>query len=159
MEQVDTALLAYWLEGGSTTRASEATGTPASTIEGWVKRYPDRLHELRQRNQPAFDRTILAKIEGIQLQALETIAGLVEKTDQDLKANRVQKPDQAAQRLATVLGIVTDKALLLQGRPNQIVGTQDASERLNALKQRFPWLVVDSTADDVTDAKELPEAA
>jgi cell division protein ZapA (FtsZ GTPase activity inhibitor) len=156
-EHIDTVLLTVWFEAGNIKRASEATGTPESTIRRWLEIHNDRFHELRRQNEHRFDELIASRAEGIQLQAFETIAKLVEKVDQDLENGQVRNPDQAAQRLATVLGIVTDKWLLIKGRPNNIVGTQDASEHMRSLAQKFPWLVVDSTAEDVTDAEADPE--
>lgn len=156
-EEIDTALLTYWLEGQSPTRAAELLGIPKQTIHEWVTQHPRRLEELRQQNEAAFDKTIALRAEGIQIQALDTIASLLALTDIKIQAGEMKNPDQAAQRISTVLGIITDKWLLIKGRPNSIVGTSDASEHLKALKARFPWLVTDSTAEDITTTPELPE--
>lgn len=156
-EQVDTALLTYWLEGNSSVRASEATGVPETTIRRWVDQNQERLHELRAQNQAEFDKHIAAKAEGIQLQAFQVVAKLIEKVDTDLEAGKIRNPDQAAQRMATVLGIVTDKWLLIQGRPTSIVDNGDAAQKMRSLQARFPWLVVDSTVAEDAPSEPAPQ--
>lgn len=147
-EDIDLGLLQYWLCGHSATKAAEVTSIPKQTIHRWVTEHADRLQVLREMNEARYDKAIAQKAEGLQLRLLDTINDLIVLTEAQIKAGEVKNPDQAAQRLATVLGILIDKWLLMKGRPNTIVGNSDASEHLKALKARFPWLVVDSTAEE-----------
>lgn len=158
-DEIDGALIAYWLEGEHAERAAKHVEPSENTIREWATRtHRGRYHELVERNAPLLDKQLLRKQEAIQLEALETITLAIRQTKQQIEAGRHRNPDQAAQRLAVAMGIITDKWLLLQGRPTQINQPAEADAHLRALAHRFPWLVVDSDAEEVHAAKQLPDA-
>jgi hypothetical protein len=83
----------------------------------------------------------------------------VHRGDRVLAQGKVKDPAAAAQRLMTVAGIGIDKMLGMTGRPQNIVQHQSGQEILRALSEFNQVRIdVESTAEPVTDAEEVPNA-
>lgn len=153
---IKAALITYWLEGENAKRAAQHIDVPPTTIERWAKKSHKELYDdLIEKNRPLLTKTLLRRMEAIQFKAYDLIERLLDDTGRQLDEGTIKNPAQAAQQIATILGIVTDKWRLIQELPTQITGTTDAGEHLKALKARFPWLIHDSTAEEISEPPEL----
>jgi hypothetical protein len=56
---------------------------------------------------------------------------------------------RAFRNAAFSMGVNIDKALVLEGRPNEIIDHRQGDDALRNLKKLVPWLIVDSTAEEL----------
>jgi hypothetical protein len=80
----------------------------------------------------------------------------LQRTLQDLEAGTLRDPAKAAVNAATAGGIMLDKRLILEGRPTQIVQTDDPKRAAQALARRL-GVALDTTANDI-ETPALPAA-
>jgi hypothetical protein len=144
--EIDKGLSAYILCGGSAHKAWELLQgyggkVPArQTIDLWVERHSDRLHELREELHPQIAKKIAADAEGMALKLAQAEVAIAEKLVQAL-----ERDELPAKELSGALrNITTSKALQvdklsspLRGRPTVIHGSQDPAETLAALARKL----------------------
>lgn len=114
---------------------------------------------------PDFDRELSAKADTATLNLLK--AASVETASEMLElvglskaqrlAGQVRDPTKTARNLAAVFNAITEKRLLLEGRPTQITEHRDLEDYVKLLGELAPGAVtVDGTAEEL---EELPPAA
>lgn len=118
---------------------------------------PTKRRELAQRAAPPsleINRAMEAKAidlcRGSALRALAEVDELLALAQQHRLGGMVRDPAKAATEVAKVYGILTDKMLLLEGRPTQITESRDLEDYAKILQQLAPQAVkvVDSTAEE-----------
>jgi hypothetical protein len=81
----------------------------------------------------------------------------LEQALRDAEAGTLRDPAKTAMNAAITSGTLLDKRLVLQLRPNEIIGHTDPSSAINALARKV-GLSYDSTATEITDAVEVKPA-
>jgi hypothetical protein len=141
-EEIDLGLATVALFSGNTRRASAALkehGLKVSqaTLYKWkAHRYVERYDEIYKRGLPLRDARTAQRFEEITEAAADATQRLIDRTDQALHENEIPARDLpgAARNMATAAAISVDKALLMRGRPTQIVERQDAAPLLRKLE-------------------------
>ena len=159
--EIQAALTALAFFGGNSIRASQQTGIDASTLRHWkITDHRELYREIQEREGP--------KLEAIAAdQALEVIlrSSEVEHSLLDALATVAHDPEQsktaseiagALQRTVTARGISTTKRLELTGRPTSIIEHRDGNDILRSIGARIPGLVIESTAEELSEQRTLP---
>ncbi len=119
-----------------------------------LERRPQPLPTQPERTQQQYDAE-QATIHTAKLAAAEAFTEVRELIG-DVKAARLagQLRDSAksAQYLATTAGILTDKALLLEGRPTSIHQSQDAEDTWAHIAKQLGY--VDTTGEEITEGDQ-----
>lgn len=146
--EIEAGLLALVLTGGSTRKAAEMSGVPASTLADWKLDHAERLEQLRVERGEQIEAMAINGLRAFALRAEEVKAAALEATMEQLREGKARDPAAVLRNVATAQGITVSKILELSGRPTSIVehrSAQDIVARLASL-----GAVVDSTA------RELP---
>jgi hypothetical protein len=152
-EEVDTGLTVLALCGGDSKEAErrlEASGSPipSSTLRDWrTSTHADRYVEICQERAPEIEKRVLQQSQEIQQRALAASLKAVDAAEQQIDSGDAKDPSATAKNLALTYGIITDKALVLQGRPSTIIGTQDARDLLEDIRRDLGS--IPSTAEEV----------
>lgn len=148
-KRIDEGLLALLLTGSSVT-AAEQTGIPEQTLRDWRYRYGKRHAELAKKYGPQLEAEAIASLQEVAIAATRGTLKAVEVATRDIEGSK--DPAATARNLATVVGITTEKALLLQGKPTSVTDNVGTRDILKALGQRVPGLVVEGTAEEIPEA-------
>lgn len=168
LDQRDRAMLVLALEGGHSERAHERLAGEGIQISARQLRYyrnDPRYLEIREQKAPEIERAMVedykeaARLSN-QLHRAATLKALKAVENGDIKPSELGR---TAQQAAIASGIPTDKALLLEGRPTQIHGSQDLEHLQQMMaralgKQQVPNLA-ESEATDSTAVPLIPESA
>ncbi len=152
-EIVDTALLAYAMCGSAAT-ASERLKTldppikvHEHTLHHWRKTlYPNRFRALVEKHATSIEAQVVTSVRGLALAASDAAHEAVALERTRIASGEVRDAAGSARNMATVLGIATDKLLLLQGRPTVISETRTADDVLRDLDATGRVSYVDSDA-------------
>ena len=156
----DVALTALALCGDDAAKAhrflkEQGRSVPVSTIKSWRNHvHVDRYYKLRDGDLVGqINRRMAADWETA---ALKHLAKHTEALDQ-VDPTKLSPAERIKflQSNAIAAGISTDKSQLLRGNPTEIVQTQNAEELIGALARIAPGMVIDSTAEDITDVTVL----
>lgn len=137
LERIEEGLVALVLSAGNATEAGRQTGIPRRTIEDWRKRYPDRFHTLSERYGREIEQRIAQRARELATRAGEVELLALKRAEEQLERDEDKQPAMTLQRLATSKGINVDKALVLEGRPNQITSHESPGEILKALREHM----------------------
>ena len=129
---VKAALLLLAQNAGNVLRTSRELGIDRGTLRKWRETYRASYVDIAERYSEAIDQALIESGRQTALRAMQKAGELVDAVDPDTDPN----PSASAQRLATVSGIATDKALLMQGRPTSITSTSSTEEDLRFLRSR-----------------------
>jgi phosphoglycerate dehydrogenase-like enzyme len=94
----------------------------------------------------------------IVLRANAATAAAIQAAHEQVNDGQAKDPAAVARNLQTVAGIATDKALLVEGRPTAIIGTGDLQSLIAKLGKQLGF-DVDASANEITEAQELPPPA
>jgi hypothetical protein len=142
-DEVDTGLTVLALCGGDSSEAErrlQAAGQPipSSTLRDWrTHTHADRYVAICHERAPEIEKRVLQRSQEIQQRALATSLKAVNEAERQLDNGEAKDPAGTAKNLALTYGIITDKSLLLQGRPNVMVGTQDARDLLDDIRREL----------------------
>jgi hypothetical protein len=159
-ETIDAALLAlaYTRRSKEAREQLELAGVSplptARTIARWGIEFSGRLAELTEKHGAEIERHSISQYQTIVTKAAAVTDMLVEKTGEAAERGELAPKDlaNAAKSMATVVGIITDKILIVQGKPTSIIGHKSGEEALRTLARKYAP-PVDSTAEE--SPKEL----
>ena len=167
-EQVDTALLALALNGGSVTQAVKDLGggglkIPPSTLDGWRTSYPARYrHHLVENASKTEGRAVSGYLE-IQHLAQQVAKEAIERASDELRKGNVRDPASVARNMMVSAGVANTHMMNLQGRPSIITEhrrPEDVAARLKELGFRLDGFDTESTAvESPSDSPALPSEA
>lgn len=169
-EQVERALQQLALTGSAPATSDILASTetdpleiPAGTLRHWrAVSHRDRFEQIRRDHTTKIEQTVASRLEDTILAELDLGDELLEQITADI--DKLKPGEKAAlYKVLTVSRAVNvDKRQLLRDRPTQIVQYQDATEILDSLALSAPGVVVEgtvveSTADEISDADVVPE--
>lgn len=139
-------LLAIALAGGNAARASEACGVPERTLRTWRVEHAVEFERVRRELAPRLEALAVAELQAFVLQAAQTKLLALEKTHAALEADAIPAKDlpAALKNIATAEAIGVDKAMVLSGRPTQVIEHRSGAELVARLARL--GAVVDATA-------------
>jgi hypothetical protein len=115
-----------------------------------------RYAEIQRDHAPRIEAERIGTAREIVLAANAATLEAIEATRDQVSEGEAKDPSAVARNLQTVAGIATDKALLTEGRPTIVHGS-DSVEALVARMNRLLGITiepaVDSTAEDDTPAE------
>lgn len=158
-DEIDKGLLALIFNGnnsGIAVKALRTTGLKVNdrTLRQWKVKHRERLDELALKHAPAIENHLKASGRAIAMASQAGTMEAIEAARKQLRDGDARDPAAMARNLATVTGIATDKVLLLDGRPTEIVSNDVAGlmERMaRALGHTAPPRAIESTT--VEDAE------
>lgn len=159
-QEVDAALTAVALCGGNVTRAHrhlKASGhtVPERTLHGWVaNQFPNRYRHLAEKYAPQIEKSMIATARAAAMRSFEVASEAVELEHERLQAGDVKDAAASSRNLATTGGILTDKMLLLDGRPTQISEQRSMDDVLRSLAAKG---FIEGTATEETDDAGIAE--
>ena len=151
--EVDAALTAVALCAGRVTRAREqlaATGVniPYQTLLMWKRDlFPNRYRHLAEKYAPVIERQMIATARAAALRSFEVASEAVELEHDRLAAGEVKDAAASARNIATTGGILTDKMLLLDGRPTVVTEQRSMDDVIRGL--RDAGAIVEATCEEV----------
>lgn len=155
-EEVELGLTVAAIHNGSVRRASKALELqgiriPHATLRDWIiGSHAERYLEIRAEKAPFLEkRTAALAWENVQRSA-EVVAKAIEKADEQLEDPKTDAAS-TAYKISLTQGIQQDKALLIEGRPSVITANVDIEDMLTSLNDMIPGLVIDSTAEEVSE--------
>ena len=158
-EQIDRALVEVALCGGNThfaARNLKAAGTPVPrrTLRTWVERTQvERYLRLRAELVSRIHAKIARECEDSAELAGHLERRMLAKLAEDFEKLPPRDQPGALRNVSTSKAINIDKAALLRGQPTEIVEhKQDVQELWAEFAAMFPS-VVNSTAEEITDAE------
>jgi hypothetical protein len=163
-EEVDGALLTLAMLGGNTERAAKqlreaGLSVTARSLRAWrEKLYPRRYEDICARHRNEIENVIVQRSREVALTADDLTMLALQKAREQLEAGECKDPAAVARNAATTKGINVDKALVMEGRPNQISEQRDAAELLRAIRQRVTVLDAEKGYID-GEAEELEAAS
>jgi len=138
----------------------DPVGIPETTLRHWKNTsHRDRFLEIRADVLPQIQKTIAAQLEDDVIADSAVIEKLRDEMllkIGDMKAGEIAS---AYRNLGVKRAVDIDKSQLLRGNPTEIVQTQNADELIGALARIAPGMVIDSTADDISDVTVLGSGA
>ena len=164
-EQVDSALLALALNGGSITQAVKDLGgggmkLPPSTLNRWRDSYPNRYRfHLTENASKTEGRAVSGYLE-IQHLAQQVAKEAIEKASDELRKGNVRDPASVARNMMVSAGVANTHMMNLQGRPSIITEhrrPEDVAARLKELGYRLEGFDAESTAVEASPS-ESPSA-
>lgn len=150
-QEIDAALTAVALCGGRVSRAHEQLkvagfNVPYDTLVQWVSmRFPNRYRHLAEQVAPQIEKSMVATARAAAMRSFEVAGEAVELEAQRLAAGDVKDAAASSRNLATTGGIMTDKMLLLDGRPTQISEQRSMDDVLRSLAAKG---FIDGTATE-----------
>lgn len=159
-EDVERALLALAFANGNASAANrslEQQGhpVPVSTIQLWGEREAERYAKIRDDLVPRIHANLAQDSEDLARKALHAAANTIDdyetaREEKNLKAANALS--SMARNIATVSGISLDKVAPLRQRPSQIIEHRTPEQNMKRLAVLVPGLIVESTAEEITDA-------
>lgn len=156
-EDIERGLSALVI-AGSSTRASEVTGIPATTLKTWKQKHADRYEQLRHELEPQIARTIAAEAEAIAQKLSEREHQLADALTPE--AISQLKPSEIA---ATLRNVTTSKALQvdkisspLRERPSHVQHTSSPDEIVTRLAKALGF---DATSTAIEEPPEIAQTS
>jgi hypothetical protein len=161
--EIDTALLVLALPGRNSVVAArrlkdEGLEINSRTLRSWREHtHATRYIEIEHQHAPEIERQMISQARAIVTAANEGTLEAIDAAREQLRTGEAKDPSTVARNLSTSAGIMTDKALLLEGRPTEIRGGDNLEAALERIAQRLGLpQSVDSTAEEIE--AELPAA-
>lgn len=155
-EDVESALQLLCLRNGSPKQVEHETGIDCDTVRYWRDRkHADRYQQIRTEVFPKLHAKIAAMHEDIARAALEKQREGLDR----LNLDDIRPADMPAalQKLSIVGGVATDKAWMGRDKPTVITENRSGTELLASIARRNPNLIVDSTAEEIGEADQIPQ--
>lgn len=164
-EQVDSALLALALNGGSITQAVKDLGgggmkLPPSTLNRWRDSYPNRYRfHLTENASKTEGRAVSGYLE-IQHLAQQVAKEAIEKASDELRKGNVRDPASVARNMMVSAGVANTHMMNLQGRPSIITEHRRPENVIARLKELGLTFDAESTAvESPSESPALPSEA
>lgn len=160
-QDVDAALLALALNGGSVTQAVKdmaggGVKIPPSTLNGWRDKYPNRYRfHLTENASKTEGRAVSGYLE-IQHLAQQVAKDAIERTAQELAKGNTRDPATVARNMMVAAGVANTHMMNLQGRPTIITEHRRPEDIQRRLKELGLTFDVESTAVESPSDKPLP---
>jgi hypothetical protein len=164
VEERDTALLVLAATGGNANRASKIlrqqgiTIAPRTLLSWKTIQHPDRYAELQAERMPEIEAIATARMLETILKTQDAQDEAVDAAQAQVRAGDAKDPSAVARNLAVVLGINNQHRLALSGRPTSIVAHESGEDVLKRLGDKYPGLIVESTAEEVTAEQPMLRA-
>lgn len=170
LEQVEAGLAALAIWHGNTRQAArvlkeQGIEIPRTTLQEWKKGYAERLNELTEQIVPQVREKLAQQFELIGMRSAELTLETLDEYGDKLKDLDARDLAGAIRNVSTAGAIGIDKASLLRGMPTEIRKTEnvgDLVERVQqterALRDRFPNLFVEGTAEEIPTAELVEES-
>ena len=142
-----TALACY----GDSNKASQVCGIPPSTLRQWRLTYAERYEQIRKTRAAEIDRRLTDEYAEIALEATEVVRAGLAKTREQIEDGSIKDASTAARNAGVIIGIATEKRMLMQGKPTSITEHRNGEDVLRSLAAMG---IVDGTAEEVTDAEQ-----
>jgi hypothetical protein len=153
-QTIDRALIGIVLAGGNCARAARELELPIRVVQSWKDKHSARIAELERDHLPEIRKRTIADSSAFVLRVLQTEEKLRGRVDENVDTMTGREAAQAMRDLSVSKGISIDKELLLRGEPTVILSKPDPERTLKQLAETF-GIIVDSTAEDITDQPEL----
>lgn len=165
-QEVDSALLALALNGGSVRQAVKdlAGGglkIPDTTLHQWRDRFPNRYRfHLTENAAKTEGRAVSGYLE-IQHLAQQVAKDAIDKTADELRKGNVRDPATVARNMMVAAGVANTHMMNLQGRPQVIMEHRRPENIVARLKELGLTFDAESTAveaspSDAPSALESP---
>ena len=129
-------------------RNSRGNPIPRGTMQEWMEKHPMRYAHVGRIFRDVAEEKIVVKLRENIMAAVEASTMALHLEVERIQAGDVKDAAAAAQRLATVAGISTDKMLSLTGRPQQISQHRSGQEILRQLESIGQAAFVDGSAEE-----------
>jgi len=153
--EVDTALLVLCLTGRNSVVAArrlktEGIDVDPRTLRSWhTNIHARRYAEIEYDHAPEIEKQMIGQARAIVTAANEGTLEAIDAAREQIRRGEAKDPSTVARNLSTSAGIMTDKTLLLEGRPTEIRGNEDLPGALQRMAQRLNLpQSVDSTAEE-----------
>jgi hypothetical protein len=158
LKTVEAGLLALASWRGSPTNASRTLAEqgikiPKETLQTWKKVHAARYHEIEAEILPHIRQALAAHQELIARRASEVALDMIELTATQMKEIPARDLPSAVRNMEVTAATATDKHSILHGLPSEIRQTDSAEDILKRLEQKHPGMFVNSTAEEITEAK------
>ena len=150
--EVDTALLTLILSGrnsGVAARrlATEGIDVNPRTLRSWRdKVHAGRYAELEHQHAPEIEKQMMSQSRAIATAANIATLEAIEASRKQVAAGEAKDPSTVARNLAVTMGVATDKSLVLDGRPDRIIGSGDIQGLMERMAKFLGNPAIDSTA-------------
>lgn len=142
-EERELILTAYVLAGRRPQKAHEllkADGNLSRVpdrrlIHGMAQRNPARVQEISAERAPQIEADLRHRMRAMALRTIEVVEKGVEQTDEKMPELNGAETARAVRDLSVAGGIVTDKLLVMEGRPTEIVAHRNPEELLRAIEE------------------------
>lgn len=148
-QERDQAMLVLALNGGNSVRAREAlTDSGIEVTDRTLRRWraSDRYAVIQREHAPRLEREVVGTALEVIQRGWHVAQKGLDKAEEQLDADEAKDPAAVARNVATVVGIATDKYLILTGRPAQITESRDAASLLRALQAKG---IIEGTAQEI----------
>lgn len=163
-EQVDTALLALALNGGSVTQAVKdmaggGVKIPPTTLGSWRDKYPNRYRfHLTENASKTEGRAVSGYLE-IQHLAQQVAKEAIEKASDELRKGNVRDPASVARNMMVSAGVANTHMMNLQGRPQIITEHRRPENVIARLKELGLTFDAETTAVEIDKAPDVAGAS
>ena len=154
------AAIAIQVNGGSIA-ASAACGIPARTIRKWTNM--DWWPAVMEQSRDLAQQEMVADFRRVSAKALAQAEDRIDNGDEVIVGRERMRRKMSGRDLAVVSGVFTDKALVLEGRPNSITQvSHDVSDLAQALvliareRREHDGLVIEGEVYEVSEDAALP---
>ena len=165
LEQIEAGLTAMAIWHGNSRQASRVLGeagieVPPTTLILWKNTHTERYAELTEQIVPQVREKLAQQFEVIGMRSAELTLDTLEQFSDEVKNLPARDLAGAIRNLSTAGAIGVDKASLLRGMPTEIRKTENVSDLVErvqqtekALREKYPSLFVESTAEEIPDAE------
>ena len=138
------------------TRDLDAAGITIgpSTLRDWVHRYPDELDAVKVRLGPQLEERRASRLDSVAVAAVDVLGKQMQRADETVAELGAKDAPGAARNTATVIGILTEKSLLLRQKPTTIT-QHDYSSAMKGLERM--GLTIDGTGEEIVEAETVGE--
>jgi hypothetical protein len=163
-EQFETAMLTLVIHAGNSEETARVLAEhhnikiTSRQLLNWRNDYPLRYQQAHSRFAERIEGTLITRSQEVALTAQDKTLQLLHRINEDTTPQQAQQLASAAKSTAITSGVGVDKALLLQGKPTQIIGPANLDDILKARKREYATFV-DSTAEELPPAPQLPSVA
>ena len=162
-ETVERALLAYAVMG-SKQRAAEYLGTLGiqvvpNTIETWAtSTFADRYGEICDQNDDRISKVTAAEMQNNIRGMNDLVTDYIGRMKESAHTIKPSDLPSALRNVAVAQGVTHDKVNIIRGRPSSIVEHRSIDDILRKLSGFKVATVIDSTAIELPESSDEPEA-
>ena len=116
-----------------------------------MRSWRDKIHagryaELEHQHAPEIERQMMSQSRAIATAANIATLEAIEASRKQVAAGEAKDPSTVARNLAVTMGVATDKSLILDGRPDRIIGSADIEglmERMSRFLGSIPTTAIE----------------